>query len=695
MDYDDNDFQSQNLHLAGEGNTNYPPVLRPYALPKFDFDDSLQGHLRFDSLVETEVFLGIESSETNHWIEDFSRGSSGIEFNSSAAESCSISRRNNVWSEATSSESVEMLLKSVGQEEIIPPRTILEELDACKESRCLTKQMEPSFNNDDNILSQMEDVTDLQPTLPQDDIPENLSGIEDVGVDQLRVEDASQTHEGKLSVAGNSGDSDPNALSGNDSPHVTKGNLLADGKCKDADPVDFDNLLDEPPDKREDSCASGMQIDGMTTSVQNIIAISDELNNKDVEHNIKNVNEENPGGHVLSIDAQNLNEKAGEKVTCHLENPHCSASKVESIELGIANQDSVINVEEQSGIILQGDSNLHMLGGCSDRVYGGVLADTNKCEDMVSDIGIDQSKLNTHDLSPIAYKIDTGYAVEVSNNNAEISSSLEPTLKGDSDLHMVDGCSDRECRGVPAETNKCEDMVLFKDTDTGDDHSKLNTHDLSSVIYRSDDRYAVEVSNSNAGISSSLDSMLKVDSGQSSSKENASESSFRPDSEILVKKSEVSLSVIKENDVSKDESDENKEVHSNLSNLTATCSSAEIVSEAHVTGASKSPYDSLGVSGEKSNVDGASFSILGESTQICDENEVYRDGDVGDGNLDLSHIEKDSTQLFNESNNTELEIGGSIDKEFQPSSICEGSAEKELIVPKLKHDADGNESGML
>ena len=56
MDYDDNDFQSQNLRLAGEGSAKFPPVLGPYALPKFDFDDSLQGHLRFDSLVETEVF---------------------------------------------------------------------------------------------------------------------------------------------------------------------------------------------------------------------------------------------------------------------------------------------------------------------------------------------------------------------------------------------------------------------------------------------------------------------------------------------------------------------------------------------------------------------------------------------------------------------------------------------------------------
>ena len=57
MDYDDNDFQSQYLRLAGEGSAKFPPVLGSYALPKFDFDDSLQGHLRFDSLVETEAFF--------------------------------------------------------------------------------------------------------------------------------------------------------------------------------------------------------------------------------------------------------------------------------------------------------------------------------------------------------------------------------------------------------------------------------------------------------------------------------------------------------------------------------------------------------------------------------------------------------------------------------------------------------------
>ncbi|KAI3865839.1 hypothetical protein MKX03_035792 [Papaver bracteatum] len=115
MDYDDNDFQNQTFQLASEEKNS--KFLSSYSLPKFDLDDNV--NLRFDSLVGSEGLLGIRSQEENQWIEDFSGGSSGIEFSSTAAESCSISRRNNVWSEATSSESVEMLLKSVGQDEII------------------------------------------------------------------------------------------------------------------------------------------------------------------------------------------------------------------------------------------------------------------------------------------------------------------------------------------------------------------------------------------------------------------------------------------------------------------------------------------------------------------------------------------------------------------------------------------------
>lgn len=144
MDYDDNDTSRHNLQLAGEGRTRSSSVLRPYDFPKFDFDDTLQGHLRFDSLVETEVFLGIQSQEDNQWIEDFSRGSNGMEFNPTPADSCSISRRNNVWSEATSSESVEMLLKSVGQEEMIPGTSITPESDVTDDQGSLSRHVETS-----------------------------------------------------------------------------------------------------------------------------------------------------------------------------------------------------------------------------------------------------------------------------------------------------------------------------------------------------------------------------------------------------------------------------------------------------------------------------------------------------------------------------------------------------------------------
>nr|GLL25936.1 uncharacterized protein LOC109147069 isoform X2 [Ipomoea trifida] len=166
MDYDDNDYQSQNFHIVGDDSSKVSSVLCPYALPKFDFDESLQGHLRFDSLVENDVFLGIPSQEDNHWIEEYSRGSSGIEFSPSAAESCSIPRRNNVWSEAASSESVEMLLKSVIQEHNLPVDAIIEESDAGNELGNLTQQiMEPNLREDDKV----DYVKDSNPSVQPDE----------------------------------------------------------------------------------------------------------------------------------------------------------------------------------------------------------------------------------------------------------------------------------------------------------------------------------------------------------------------------------------------------------------------------------------------------------------------------------------------------------------------------------------------
>ncbi|KAL6642693.1 hypothetical protein ACP70R_020874 [Stipagrostis hirtigluma subsp. patula] len=117
MDHDDTDFQSQNFHLAGEDNSKFPLGLRPFALPKLDIEDQLQGHLRFDNLIDSEVFFSVQGHSSS-WIEVLSTGSSVVDFSSSAAESCSISKTNNVWSEATSMESVEMLLKSVGENEM-------------------------------------------------------------------------------------------------------------------------------------------------------------------------------------------------------------------------------------------------------------------------------------------------------------------------------------------------------------------------------------------------------------------------------------------------------------------------------------------------------------------------------------------------------------------------------------------------
>ncbi|GJT97362.1 agenet domain-containing protein [Tanacetum coccineum] len=145
MDYDDNDAQDQNLHLVGEASDKVSPALRSYNLPKFDFDDSLQGHLRFDNLVDNDVFLGITGQEDNQWIEEYSRGTSAIQFSSSAVELTS----KNVWSEATSSESVEMLLKSVGQEDMVLEETIVKDLDACDRPNSLTNDMDPSLKKCD------------------------------------------------------------------------------------------------------------------------------------------------------------------------------------------------------------------------------------------------------------------------------------------------------------------------------------------------------------------------------------------------------------------------------------------------------------------------------------------------------------------------------------------------------------------
>ncbi|KAL9262354.1 hypothetical protein AKJ16_DCAP12332 [Drosera capensis] len=186
MDYDDSDGQYHNLRLAGEERAK-PSLLRPYAFPKFDFDDSLPGQLRFDSLVESEVFLGAQGQEDNQWIQDFSRTNDVIEFSPSPSESCSLSRRNNVWSEATSSESVEMLLNSVGQEEKVPKETLVEESNDFDELSCLAKQME----HNQQLIDGKNQLVDPKASTAQVALAEAIPGL-DVAKDLPELEVSNQ-----------------------------------------------------------------------------------------------------------------------------------------------------------------------------------------------------------------------------------------------------------------------------------------------------------------------------------------------------------------------------------------------------------------------------------------------------------------------------------------------------------------------
>ncbi|KAK9102961.1 hypothetical protein Sjap_020215 [Stephania japonica] len=188
MDYDDNDFQSQGFPLAGEENVKFSSSSQSYSLPKFDLDENLHVHLTYDNLVDSEVLLGIQGHEENQWIEDFSRASSGIEFSSSAPESCSISRHHNVWSEATSTESVEMLLKSVGQDDLIVGQTIIEEPETCDVHEIIRNQMEPNLERDDSTASQI-NTMDVVSTVPHDECLERLSMVgADCADDEAQVE---------------------------------------------------------------------------------------------------------------------------------------------------------------------------------------------------------------------------------------------------------------------------------------------------------------------------------------------------------------------------------------------------------------------------------------------------------------------------------------------------------------------------
>ncbi|KAI5602230.1 hypothetical protein BDE02_01G142700 [Populus trichocarpa] len=441
MDYDENDFQNHNLHLAGEGSNKFPSVLQPYALPKFDFDDSLNGSLRFDSLVETEVFLGIESNEDNQWIEDFSRGTSGIQFSSSAAESCSLSRRNNVWSEATSSESVEMLLKSVGQEDNTPIQTNTKESDACDELGCILKHMEPILKQDNDTSPKVEDTANLQATfLPGEDV-EDFSVLDnDVG-QQQPLDDSSQDHKGEASADSGLGPLvDPSAVSVEVRQPVIEGSLSIDSKSNHVTQREIDNVVNGSSNDRPQKVpASGMQ-DG--ASVQNITTGNIELNEKDGPDDINNTSDDSKD--FLETDTGE-NQKKGQVLSQEgqMEDENPCSDAVESMEEANVIETNSSNLGEPSCKILKGHSGFP--------------------EDVVTS---DQSEVDTVGGSVMAVEGNTTFKrdeIEDSNgsqlDNKNLSNKCEGSLLSAEDCEpakvKVGGTSSSDTGGVSSLATVC------------------------------------------------------------------------------------------------------------------------------------------------------------------------------------------------------------------------------------------------
>ncbi|XVF52609.1 hypothetical protein PTKIN_Ptkin05aG0031800 [Pterospermum kingtungense] len=451
MDYDDNDLQSQNLHLAAEGNSKFSPVLRPYTLPRFDFDDNLHGHLRFDSLVETEVFLGIEGSEDNRWIEDFARGSAGIAFSSSAAEPCSISRRNNVWSEAASSESVEMLLKSVGQDEAVLGQTISKDSDACDELGCMIKQMEPSLKHSDGSFSEAGD--DLQPALQIGEISGKFSRLKgDVGGDGQLVADVSQTHPSEPSVDREF--KDPNAR--NTEISLVEGNESKDDK-QIFNEIQVEGLVDQSGDDRglddkftsdsqtdtvipfpQNTCTSNVPVDGQETT---------HFKNEIVDENADSLERENVNlTQEVRIDGKDLIENAVASVTLHVKKH--STLDIQSRGDELATGNSTANVGEPSDRMLKGNSDVHMIEGCSKGLGVNVPLKTGKCENFV----LSEGKL--HDTSSMPFVGDTTlkeHDCEASNTDTRVRTSLDSKMESvvqvacdveKKDFLEIDSCPD-------------------------------------------------------------------------------------------------------------------------------------------------------------------------------------------------------------------------------------------------------------
>lgn len=382
MDYDNNDFEGHSHKLSGEESSKLSSVLHPYVLPKFDFDDNLQTHLRFDSLVENEVYLGISNQEDNQWIEDFSRVSSGLEFDSSATESCSVSRHNNVWFEATSSESVEMLLKSIGQEEGAPEEAVIEDLDAEIEFGTLTKEMDPILKQDDKVV----DNTLPQPAL----LPYNVK-------DSLE-DSALAEHPSVVCTSESQRDGSPNrgcsgAVASNvDVAVANEENSEADIKSDDAKRMIAECSINISPTENMKELSSAsvvpiemLNIENANSVSHNIIVKSGEMDNQvitDLAESSDALPVDNSKG-TMDHNAQSKNSNMGNEILSGIVDRTCSGKVdythcIEGVE-SLIEQKVEVNITSEvpsgSGSPIKVDNHFHLLEDFQD---GMALADPSQ-----------------------------------------------------------------------------------------------------------------------------------------------------------------------------------------------------------------------------------------------------------------------------------------------------------------------------
>ncbi|XP_031738515.1 uncharacterized protein LOC101211275 isoform X2 [Cucumis sativus] len=450
MDYDDNDFQSQNLHLAGEGSAKFPPVLRQYALPKFDFDDTLQGPVRFDGLVEPEVFLGIENNEDTQWIEDYSRVSSGIGFTSCAAESCSILRRKNVWSEATSSESVEMLLKSVGQEDINLAPTVTGESNAREKLDYLTNPMDPTLKDDGSSFCEM---GDLQPTLLSNISLEELHVVnEEIRGEQQQPQRDNPTEFQEICTVDRSlGEVDPGVAHELVDMPASEGSSGIDENSKKT----FASTINTPvsllaEDKgQDDFSASGKHIDDLVTCAHEG---SGKLGSQKIEQQIKDLSKNPVNTYVGNIEqVVNSHELSKEN-----QNPLLSPS-VPSERLVV--ESSISPLQSHASMTLKGDCVFHSGSG---KVMPEVPSETDKLDDKVLCSNMEfgnPSKESVCEVLPAVVEGDarTETCVEGKNINAEVCAVQGPRI--DSVGQMACGqemISEHLPLGIEIQTSKSE-----------------------------------------------------------------------------------------------------------------------------------------------------------------------------------------------------------------------------------------------